>query len=249
MTRPRGRFGRSVSRPDSANADPTDATFIDRATNRSERVFPRGTDWLTFRSQLPGRDVFANSVLDPAIGIGGELGLRAFATADWRNWTSAIKIGLFELSTRVGLPSLENQSLNQGLAVAFDTLELSADAFRHSDNAAEIVPELIQNAGMQVVMMVLQIAGASNPITFVVTQVIQIATCRSGSPDPPVRAVPRPDPTRAADRGEVHHQPVGQVPNGRVWRRRRRQQQHARQVSRCSGRPARICCGVSGSTS
>src|SRR5262245_31789258 len=99
-----------------------DATFTDRATDRAERVFPRGTDWLTFRSQLPGQEVFANSVLDPAIGIAGELGVRAFATADWRNWTSAIKIGLFELSTRVGLPPLENQSLNQGLAVVFDTL-------------------------------------------------------------------------------------------------------------------------------
>jgi hypothetical protein len=33
---------------------------------------------------------------------------------------------------------------------------------------------------MQVVMMVLQIAGASNPITFVVTQVIQIATWAVG---------------------------------------------------------------------
>ena len=157
-----------------------DAQFLDTAVNRYERIFPRGTDWLTFRSQLPAQEVFANSVLDPAIGIAGDLGLRAFATADWRNWTSAIKIGLFELSTRIGLPPLKDGSLNQGLAVVFDTLELTAGAFSHSENPAEIVPELVENAGMQVIMQVLQIVGSSNPITFVVTQVIQIATWAVG---------------------------------------------------------------------
>jgi hypothetical protein len=70
-----------------------DAKFLDKVTNRYERVFSTGTDWLTFGSQLPAAEVFANSVLDPAIGIGGELGVAAFATADWRNWTSSIKIG------------------------------------------------------------------------------------------------------------------------------------------------------------
>lgn len=30
-----------------------DATFIDEATNRAERVFPRGTQWLTFASKFP----------------------------------------------------------------------------------------------------------------------------------------------------------------------------------------------------
>ena len=90
-----------------------DAQFLDKAVNRYERVFPRGIEWLTFRSQLPGQEVFANSVLDPAIGIAGELGLRAFASADWRNWTSAIKIGLFELSTRVGMPPVKDATLNQ----------------------------------------------------------------------------------------------------------------------------------------
>ena len=38
----------------------------------------------------PAPEVFANSVLDPAIGIGGELGMAAFATADWRNWRGLI---------------------------------------------------------------------------------------------------------------------------------------------------------------
>ena len=157
-----------------------DAQFLDKAVNRYERVFPRGIEWLTFRSQLPGQEVFANSVLDPAIGIAGELGLRAFASADWRNWTSAIKIGLFELSTRVGMPPVKDATLNQSLATVFDTLELTAGAFNHSDNPAEIVPELMTNAGMQVLAQVLQIVGASNPITFVVTQVIQIATWAVG---------------------------------------------------------------------
>jgi hypothetical protein len=153
-----------------------DATFLDKVTYRSERVFPPGTDWMTFRSQLPAAEVFANSVLDPAIGIGGELGLAAFATADWRNWTSSIKIGLFELSTRVGLPALKDQSLNQGLSLVFNTLDTTANAFANSDNPAEIVPELVTNVGFQVVVQVLQMVGASNPVTFVVTAVIQIAT-------------------------------------------------------------------------
>ena len=52
-----------------------DAQFLDTAVNRYERIFPRGTEWLTFRSQLPGQEVFANSVLDPAIGIAGDLGM------------------------------------------------------------------------------------------------------------------------------------------------------------------------------
>lgn len=153
-----------------------DAKFLDTVTNRYERVFPAGTDWMTFRSQLPAPEVFANSVLDPAIGIGGELGLAAFATADWRNWTSSLKIGLFELSTRVGLPPLKDQSLNQGLSLVFNTLDTTAYAFANSDNPAEIVPELVTNVGFQVVMQVLQMVGASNPVTFVVTAVIQIAT-------------------------------------------------------------------------
>jgi hypothetical protein len=153
-----------------------DAKFLDKVTNRQERVFPPGTDWMTFRSQFPAAEVFANSVLDPAIGIGGELGLAAFATADWRNWTSSIKIGLFELSTRVGLPELKDQSLKQGLSLVFNTLDTTANAFANSDNPAEIVPELVTNVGFQVVMQVLQMVGASNPVTFVVTAVIQIAT-------------------------------------------------------------------------
>jgi hypothetical protein len=124
-----------------------DATFLDKVTNRYERVFPPGTDWMTFRSQLPASEVFANSVLDPAIGIAGDLGVAAFATADWRNWTSSIKIGLFELSTRVGLPALKDQSLNEGLSLVFNTLDTTANAFANSDNPAEIVPELVTNVG------------------------------------------------------------------------------------------------------
>ena len=100
-----------------------DATFIDEATNRAERIFPTGSGWKFFESRFPEADVFANSVLDPAIGIGGELGLRAFASADWQNWISTTKIATFELATRVGLPELETQSLNKGLSQVYTMID------------------------------------------------------------------------------------------------------------------------------
>jgi hypothetical protein len=75
-----------------------DATYLDDATKQVARVFPTGSTWLHFDRRMPGAEVFANSVLEPAIGLGGDLALRTFANADWQNWTSSIQIATFELA-------------------------------------------------------------------------------------------------------------------------------------------------------
>jgi hypothetical protein len=149
-----------------------EATFIDQATKRAERVFPRGMEWRTFTSKLPGKEVFANSVLDPAIGIGGELAIQTFATADWRNWISSMQIGLFEIATRIGIPPLESTSLNQGLSLVYSTLESTASAFEQTDDPGKVAADLAGNVGLQVIA---QIVGQSNMITMVATLVYQAA--------------------------------------------------------------------------
>ena len=45
-----------------------------------------------------------DSIVDPAVGIAGDLALRDFANAEWQNWTSSIQIMTFELATRIGVP-------------------------------------------------------------------------------------------------------------------------------------------------
>lgn len=149
-----------------------EATFIDQATQRAERVFPRGVEWRTFESKLPGKDVFANSVLDPAIGVGGELAMKTFATADWRNWISSMQIGLFEIATRIGIPPLQDTSLNQGLSLVYSTLETTASAFEQTDDPSKVAADLAGNVGLQVVA---QIVGQSNLITMVAALVYQAA--------------------------------------------------------------------------
>jgi hypothetical protein len=149
-----------------------DATFIDQATKRAERVFPLGVEWRTFSSKLPGKEVFANSVLDSAIGVGGELSVKTFATADWRNWISSMQIGLFEISTRIGIPPLENTGLNQGLSLVYSTLEDTASAIAAHEDPGKVAADLAGNVGLQVVA---QIVGQSNLITMVATLVYQAA--------------------------------------------------------------------------
>ncbi|NJK31437.1 MAG: hypothetical protein HC927_02900 [Deltaproteobacteria bacterium] len=63
--------------------------YFDQAVKRPERIFLTGSTWLTFESGLPGREVCANSMLEPAIGISGDLALRTFANAEWQNWISS----------------------------------------------------------------------------------------------------------------------------------------------------------------
>src|SRR5690606_38421186 len=105
-----------------------DATFISPVLKRAELVFPQGTNWLRFESALPGKDVFANSVLDPAIGIAGDLALQTFAAADWQNWISTAKVSLFEIGTRIGLPPIEGSSLAGGVASVYANIEKSVSA-------------------------------------------------------------------------------------------------------------------------
>lgn len=126
-----------------------EATFIDQATKRAERVFPRGMEWRTFTSKLTGKEVFPNSVLDPAIGIGGKLAMQTFATADWRNWISSMQIGLFGIATRIGIPPLDNTSLNQGLSLVYLTLESTASAFEQTGDLGKVAADLAGNVGRQ----------------------------------------------------------------------------------------------------
>ncbi|PRQ02042.1 hypothetical protein [Enhygromyxa salina] len=148
-----------------------DETFIDNATKRAERVFPRGIDWKTFSSQLPGKEVFANSVLDPAIGIGGDLAMKTFAAADWQNWVSTTQISLFELGTRVGMPPLEGTGLAEGMSHVYTTLDSTINTIKNFEDPAEMLPELLKNTAIQI----LQIVCQSNIVTQTVAQVLAVA--------------------------------------------------------------------------
>ncbi|PRP98529.1 hypothetical protein [Enhygromyxa salina] len=148
-----------------------DETFIDKATKRAERVFPRGIDWQTFSSQLPGKEVFANSVLDPAIGIGGDLAMKTFAAADWQNWVSTTQISLFELGTRVGMPQLEGTGLAEGMSHVYTTLGSTINTIKNFEDPAEMLPELLKNTAIQILQMVCQ----SNIVTQTVAQVLAVA--------------------------------------------------------------------------
>ena len=150
-----------------------DTTYIDQVTKRAERIFPLGTEWKHFKSHFPEDDVFTNSVLDPAIGIAGELAAKTFASADWQNWISATKISLFELSTRVGLPALEDSALTKGLSQVYTMLGDTVSTFEQfGDNPEELVTELVKNAGLQVVQV---ISGQSSMVSQTVAQVIAAA--------------------------------------------------------------------------
>ncbi|EDM74990.1 hypothetical protein PPSIR1_19067 [Plesiocystis pacifica SIR-1] len=149
-----------------------DETFIDEVTNRAERVFPRGSEWTTFRSHLPDDEVFKNSILDPAIGVGGELALKTFASADWQNWVASAQIGLYEIGTRIGLPRLQGTSLAQGMSTVYSHLGSTLNTIQAYENPAEMIPELIQNTGMQVVQ---QITGQSGMVSQTVAQVVAAA--------------------------------------------------------------------------
>ncbi|EDM76687.1 hypothetical protein PPSIR1_38204 [Plesiocystis pacifica SIR-1] len=149
-----------------------DETFIDEVTNRAERVFPRGSEWTTFRSHLPDDEVFKNSILDPAIGVGGELALKTFASADWKNWVSSAQIGLYEIGTRIGLPKLQGSSLAQGMSTVYSHLGSTLNTIQAYDDPAQMIPELIQNTGMQVVQ---QITGQAGMVSQTVGQVVAAA--------------------------------------------------------------------------
>jgi hypothetical protein len=148
-----------------------DSTYISPVLKRAELVFPQGTDWLRFESALPGKEVFANSVLDPAIGLAGDLALQTFAAADWQNWISTAKVSLFEIGTRIGLPPIEGTSLASGVASVYSNIEKSVSALQQFQNPSELVPELLKNAGLQILQ---QLAG-TNMIAATVAQVLAAA--------------------------------------------------------------------------
>ncbi|EDM79558.1 hypothetical protein PPSIR1_21059 [Plesiocystis pacifica SIR-1] len=148
-----------------------DATYLNHA-NRHLPIFPPGTDWLHFESKLPGKEVFADSILDPAVGLSGELGLRTFASADWKNWISTSQISLFEIGTRIGVPAIQGAPLGRTVAQVYSSVGSVIDIFQHVDDGTELVTELLKNAGMQALQ---QIAGQTNMIGQTVAQVIAAA--------------------------------------------------------------------------
>ncbi|EDM79583.1 hypothetical protein PPSIR1_21184 [Plesiocystis pacifica SIR-1] len=149
-----------------------DTTFLDEATNRSERIFPRGEDWLHFESKLPGGTVFANAVLEPAVGVMGELALETFAKADWSNWISATKISLYEVGTRVGLTPITAAPLTQSLASVYSDIEFAFSSYQSGALPEEVIPDLLKNAGLQALQ---QITGQSTLVAQTVAQVVAAA--------------------------------------------------------------------------
>ncbi len=154
-----------------------DATYLDDATKQLTRVFPQGTEWLRFDSVFPESEVFANSVLEPAVGIGGDLALRAFANADWQNWASATKIATFELATRIGVPQIGNQAMGRALASIYSTIPMTISSFEDIDDPLAVVPVLLNNFALQVVQ---QLAGSTNMIAQVFAQVLAAAVWAVG---------------------------------------------------------------------
>lgn len=149
-----------------------DTTFLDEATNRSERIFPRGEDWLHFESKLPGGTVFANAVLEPAVGVMGELALETFAKADWSNWISATKISLYEVGTRVGLTPITAAPLTQSLASVYSDIEFAFSSYQSGVLPEEVIPDLLKNAGLQALQ---RITGQSTLVAQTVAQVVAAA--------------------------------------------------------------------------
>ncbi|EDM77439.1 hypothetical protein PPSIR1_38029 [Plesiocystis pacifica SIR-1] len=149
-----------------------DATFLDPVTDRAERIFPRGEDWLHFESKLPGESVFANAVLEPAVGITDELAIETFAKADWSNWISATKISLFEVGTRIGLTPSTAAPIKQSLAQVYTNVEFAFAAYQGGLMPEELIPELLKNSGLQALQ---QLTGQSTLIAQTVAQVLAAA--------------------------------------------------------------------------
>ncbi|NVB40342.1 hypothetical protein G6O69_37225 [Pseudenhygromyxa sp. WMMC2535] len=149
-----------------------DETFYSEVTKRAERVFPVGTAWQIFESKMPAADVFKSSVLDPAVGVLGDIGMRAFANSEWQNWVSSIQIGIYDIATRIGLPSLGNAQLQSTVSDIYTSITASLDAFKDVDRAAEMLPDLLVNAGLQALQ---KIAASTGIIGQVIAQVITTA--------------------------------------------------------------------------
>ena len=149
-----------------------DATYLDEATKQAARIFPAGSTWLNFQSRMPATEVFMDSIVDPAVGIAGDLALRTFANAEWQNWTSSIQIMTFELATRIGVPMLDNQPMGRAIASIYNTLPVSIATFQDLDDPLTVVPALLDNLGALVIQ---QLAGSTNMIAQVFAQILASA--------------------------------------------------------------------------
>jgi len=149
-----------------------DATYLDEATKQAARVFPTGATWLNFESRLPGKEVFADAVMEPGIGIGGDLALRTFASAEWQNWISSTQIATFELATRIGVPVIEGQAMGRALASVYNALPMSLSSFQKLEDPLVVVPILLKSLGLQVIQ---QLAGQTNMIAQVFAQILSAA--------------------------------------------------------------------------
>ncbi len=149
-----------------------DQTFIDEATNHAERIFPTGTGWLTFQSRLPPLEVFKDTILDDAVGTGGELALAVFANAEWQNWTSTVQVVSYELATRVGLPRIEGMPMGRAVASIYNVFPMSISQFGELDDPLSVVPALLKNVAMQVIQL---LTASTSVIAQVVGQVLSVA--------------------------------------------------------------------------
>jgi hypothetical protein len=154
-----------------------DVTYIDKATKQAARVFPQGALWTQFESRLPAAEVFRDAIMEPAIGIDGELGLQVFSNAEWLNWTSSIQIATYELATRIGMPVIENQALAPAIASVFNALPKTISDFERLEDPLAIVPAILQNLGAQVIQ---QLAASPNMIAQVFAQVLASAVWAVG---------------------------------------------------------------------
>src|SRR5690606_41377354 len=137
-------------------------------TTRTQQVVPHGAVWLRFASRMPGRDVVANSVLDPAIGLTGDLAQVAFAAAEWENWIASAKVSLFEVGTRIGLPQIEGSGVSEGVSQVYANIDKTISTIKQYDDPAEAAPELLKNAALQVFQLV---ASSSGLVTRIVVPV------------------------------------------------------------------------------
>ncbi len=149
-----------------------DATYLDEVTKQTARVFPTGSTWLTFESRLPAKEVFVDSITEPALGAAGELALATFASAEWHNWASSMQIATFELATRIGVPMIGNQPMGRALASVFNALPMSISSFQKLDDPLVVVPQLLKSLGLQVLQ---QLAGQTGMIAQVFAQVLASA--------------------------------------------------------------------------
>jgi hypothetical protein len=92
-----------------------DATYLDEVTKQPARVFPVGSGWLDFESQLPGKEVFEGSIYDPPLApyrVPRPCGLRCCAGKSRNSSPSTPRSSCYDsmASTRGRSPSTGSRS-------------------------------------------------------------------------------------------------------------------------------------------